>query len=168
MAGLALVAALLGACSAPAPGAAASVDGEVISQGAVASVVEELSPYLQQPLTPIGAVSELIAAPVYVDVAADAGLGVSDEQAEEVLGGLAAQLGVEGVRYSDDTLLVARSLLARTAIQSDADADDLMGEVSERLSALDVTVSPRYGTWDAGTITPITPPWIAQPATEAA
>lgn len=168
-AGLALAGALLAGC-APAPGAAATVDGQVIGEDAVASVIDQLNPYLSTPMTPSVAVVELATAPEYVEVAADAGLGVSADQAVETLTGLAAQAGIETSDFSDATVLVTRSILSRSAIAGESDASELLADVSERVAGLDVTLSPRYGTWDGTTGAVLAPTysWIVQPAADAA
>lgn len=166
-AGLALTAALLGAC-APAPGAAATVNGRVVGEDQVASVVEELSPYLQSPLTPSQAIQALVAAPAVIDVAAQADLGVSEEDARGTLAQLSGQTGAGSVDYSDATILVTRYLLATSLIQADPAAADLTAEATTAVSELDVTVSPRYGGWDGQVVTAPTYDWIVQPTADAA
>lgn len=157
--GLALAAALMAGC-APAPGAAAVVDGQAIGESDVASVVEQLNPFLQAPMSPSQAIQSLVAAPELIAVASEAGLGISEEDATATLDGLSAQTGIETDEFSDATVLVTRSLLASSAIQQDAAASDLLGEVSDRVSELSVTVSPRYGTWDGQAVAAPSHPWI--------
>lgn len=163
LAGLALAGALAAGC-APAPGTAATVDGRVIGESEVASVVDEIS--IAGTMTPTQAVANLIVAPVLLDVAAEAGYGVSDEDAVAALDRIAADQGVDPVQASDATLLVVRSLIATSGLQGDEDAAALSAALSERLDALDVQVSARYGDWDGQGITPVQVSWIEQPAAE--
>lgn len=167
LAGLALASALIAGC-APAPGAAATVGSDVISESTVATVVAELGPFLSQPLTPSAAIAELVAAPVVLDVAAGAGFGASEDDASATLEALAEQAGMEPTEFSEDTLLVARSVLARSAMQSAPDAADLFGDVDTQVAELDVTVSPRYGEWDGRAVVAVVPDWIVQPAPDEA
>lgn len=167
LAGLALAGALIAGC-APSPGAAATVGNDVISESSVATVVAELGPFLSEPLTPSAAIGELVAAPVILDVAAGAGFGSSQDDASATLEALAGQAGREPAEYSEDTLLVAQSILARSEMQSAPDAADLFDEVETQIAALDVTVSPRYGEWDGRSVVAVVPDWIVQPVDESA
>lgn len=157
---------MLAGCG-PAPGAAATVDGEVISDSDAAIVAEELSPYLQSQLSLSQAVYALVTAPVYVEVASEAGLGVSEEQAEATLQQLAAQAGIEDPEFSAPTLLAARSVMSSSAMEGAENAADLFAEATTAVDELDVSLSPRYGTWggEAGIAAP-TYDWLEQPAVE--
>lgn len=134
----------------------------------MATVVAELSPYFDGGLPPTQALAALISAPVYIDVASAAGLGMSDEQAEAALTALNEQLGASQTEFSDPSLLVVRRVLMSTAMQNAENGADLFAEVTDQLAELDVTVSPRYGSWDGQQITAVTPDWIVQPAPDAA
>src|SRR5690606_8113823 len=85
LAGIALAGALVAGC-APAPGTAATVDGQVIGETEVAAVVDELAFVTE--VTPTQAVAELIMAPEILEVAGDAGYGVSADDAAERLDAL--------------------------------------------------------------------------------
>ncbi|WP_420112120.1 hypothetical protein [Pseudactinotalea sp.] len=162
LAGLALAGALIAGC-APAPGTAATVNGQVIGEREVATAVEELSHFFG-PVPPTEVITYLVAAPEMIDVAADAGFGMSESDAVGTLDRLAAQNGVDPIEASEPTLLVVRSLLASSALQSDPEAAALMTEVGDRVAGLDVTISPRYGTWDGQAIAEPSFDWIEVPA----
>src|SRR5690606_41159908 len=91
---------------APAPGAAATVDGRPVGENAVATVVDELAPYFGGQLTPTDALRLLITAPTYIDVAAEAGVGLSEQDAEEVRLSLNESDGSERTEFSDASLSV--------------------------------------------------------------
>ncbi|GAB2606469.1 hypothetical protein [Pseudactinotalea suaedae] len=165
-AGLALAGALIAGC-APAPGTAATVDGHVIGEDEVATVVEELSLHVG-PVTPAQAIAELVRAEEILDVASGAGFGVSATDAAGVLDRIAGEQGFDPIEPSAATLLVVRSLVASSGMQTAPDAADLFAELDERIAGLDIEVSPRYGSWDGQAITPQAFEWIEQPAPDAA
>ncbi|GAB2969462.1 hypothetical protein GCM10027212_04870 [Actinotalea caeni] len=167
LAGLALAGALMTAC-APAPGAAATVDGRPVGENAVATVVDELAPYFGGQLTPTDALRLLITAPTYIDVAAEAGVGLSEQDAEEVLLSLNESVGSERTEFSDASLSVVRRVVAETTFASSEEGAELADEAAQRVADLDVTVSPRYGEWDGSAVSFSFPEWIEQPAPEAA
>lgn len=164
-AGVALLAALLGAC-APAPGAAATVNGDVIGENEVAAAVADLTHY-GLTTTPTDVLGLLVVAPTTIDVAADAGFGFSDDDARAALTNVAAQNQIEEIEVSDATIEVVRSLLAQSALAEDADAQS---DLTEQIAGLDVTTSPRYGTWDgsAPAIVANQPDWIIAATADAA
>lgn len=166
LAALALTVAVLAGCSGQAPGTAAVVDGQRISEDQLAAVVEQLNPYLQQPLTPAQALGLLIESGEIVEVAADSGLGVSEQQALTTLEGLNEQLGVEGPdEFAPSTILVARGLVAAQTLAQSPDAAAVQQQIADQVAAADVTVSPRYGSWDgAGAVVPSAYDWIVAPA----
>ena len=139
----------------------------MIGERDVATAVDELSHFFG-PVPPSEVITYLIAAPETLAVASDAGFGVSETDAAAALDGVAAQQSVEPIEVSEPTLLVVRSLLASSGLQSDPDGADLMAEVGERIAALDVTISPRYGTWEESAIAAPTFEWIDVPVSDAA
>lgn len=133
----------------------------------MATVVEELSLHVG-PVTPAQAIFEMVRAETVLEVAGDAGFGVSEADAAGVLERLAAEAGIDPIEPSEATLLVVRSLVATSGLQTAPDAADLAAELDERIAALDVEVSPRYGSWDGQAIAPQAFEWIEQPAPDAA
>lgn len=166
-AGLALT-----ACSGQ-PGAAAVVDGERISENEVAATVEVWQPLLQNPLTPAGMLAPMIQAPVLLDVAAEHGIAASAEEAEQYLDDLAEQGQLETPEeYPAGALEVARMQMVVEELNSGSvDPQQISADLTERIGALDVELSPRYGDWDpeaagGSFITPTTPEWILAPVDE--
>jgi hypothetical protein len=160
------VVASLAACSGGQPGAAAVVGDRVVRVSDVDTATRELTDVLQGVTAP-AVVGVLVQEPVVVDEAADAGLGVSQEQARDALAQQAEQAGVSGDRtFSAPSVAVMRYVLAFGALQQSADEARLTG-LKDRLTALDVTVSPRYGSVDA-LGTPETYPWLVPTATSTA
>ncbi len=170
LASLALVVAFAAGCG-PAPGAAATVDGDVIGQDEVASVVEDLGLY-GLPVTPSQALVGLITAPTLVDVGSDTGYGVSDDDAVSALDNVAAQNGIDpplDPDLSDSTLLFVKGALITAGLQGDPSGADLLADYAAQVAALDVTVSPRYGTWDPDALLQApTYDWQLVPAPEQA
>lgn len=142
-AGVLAVAALLGACSGQ-PGAAAVVDGTAISTDEVQTASTELGPYFDG-ATPTNVLAVLLQAPVVDRLAADNGVGVSDEQAQAALDTQAQAIGRDTETFSDAALSVVRYSLAVTALQALPDAADIVTELTEQVAAQDIQVSPRYG-----------------------
>lgn len=143
------------------------MNGQVIGESEVATAVDELSHFFG-PVPPTEVITYLIAAPEAIAVASEAGFGVSETDAVGTLDRLAAQNDLEPIEASEPTLLVIRSLLASSGLQSDPDAAALMTELGERVADLDVTISPRYGSWDGQAIAAPSFDWIEVPAPEAA
>lgn len=162
-------AAALGGCTGQ-PGAAAVVDGERITVGALQDATAELAPYLQD-ASPSSVLLLLVAEPTFEQVAQENGIVVPDDQARAVLDGLAA--GGDGTApagdgdFSPASLEVARFTLLQQRLQEQENGADLLAEATERLADADVEINPRYGDVDfaAGTgITPVERPWLVPAA----
>lgn len=155
-----LAAALTG-CSSQQPGAAAIVDGRTISSSEVRDVLTELTPYFQGATTP-NVLSVLIQEPVVVQVAADQGVGVSDEDAQALLDqSVESSGGKAGTHFSDASLDVARYSVAYQNLQTKGDA--ALAEVQKRLEEQKVTVNPRFGHLDESDVQvsdPVPWPWL--------
>ena len=167
-AGLALT-----ACSGQ-PGAAAVVDGQRISENAVAQTVEVWQPLLQNQMTPAGMLAPMIQAPVLLDVAAEHGIGASADEAVQYLNDRAEQAQVTPAEeYPEGALEVARMQIVVELLNSGTvDTQQISADLTERIGELDVQLSPRYGEWDpeaagGSFITPTTPEWLIAPAPEA-
>ena len=158
-------------CSAQS-GAAAVVEGEAISIADVHAATEQLGPYLQD-ASPSAVLLLLMAKPTFEEVAAENGVGVSDQEAQAVLDGLAeggdgAAPGGRTPEFGEAAVDVARFTLLQRKLQELPDGPALLEEVSTRLAELDVDVNPRYGRVDfaGGTgITPLEHPWLVPAAT---
>ncbi|WP_372593092.1 hypothetical protein [Actinotalea sp.] len=160
--GAVVVAASLAACSVH-PGAAAVVDGRVISQDELQVAQKELAPILVG-ATASDILAVLIAAPEYAAAASENGVGVSTADAEQLLAEATASAGItEVVDYGPGALDVALFSLANANLSDLADGEDVLAEVQAEVLAQDVTVNPRYGTFDetTGRVELTDPVWIA-------
>ncbi|WP_448631450.1 hypothetical protein [Cellulomonas soli] len=152
----------LTACSGQ-PGAAAVVDGEVITSSDVQQAMDELGPYLSSPSTS-AVLTILVQAPAVSAVAAEHGVGVSLKDAQSALSDVAAADGIDGSDFSDASLTIAKFSVEYSALSKLDDADAINAELVDRVSALDVEVNPRFGTLDTGNFVsaPTANPWIVQ------
>ena len=156
------------------PGAAAVVDGQKIPERDISTAVSQWQPVVQQQLTPATMLSTVIRAPIVLEVAADHGISASEEDGAAYLDSLAEQSQIEPPEtYADITIEVARMQMVLGTLNSgQVNTDGIAEELTERTNALDVTVNPRYGEWDAqaasgGFIAPVTPDWLIAPAADA-
>lgn len=162
--GAVALAGTLAACSEGQPGAAAVVDGRVISASDVDTATRELSGLLQG-VSPSAILTVLIFEPIIGEHVAEAGMGVTDQQAEDFL---AQQAAAQDVTLDGDlsapSVAVGRYLMEITALQqSDDGGAAVQAAVSEDYAAADVTVNPRFGTLDeSGTIGATVYPWLVQ------
>ncbi|GEA82347.1 hypothetical protein CUD01_27910 [Cellulomonas uda] len=165
--GAVLAAATLGACSGT-PGAAAVVDGHVITAQEVRSATDQLTELGQQFDVPT-VLSILIQEPTMTRFAADEGVAVSDEDAAGLLDQVSQSVGIDVGEYSDATLAIARYSLASGNLQDAGDLEALGQQVAERLDALDVEVNPRFGTLgeSAAVEGASARPWIVTPRADA-
>ncbi len=164
MAGAVAAVALLAGCSGQ-PGAAAVVDGRTISTAELARAAEELKPIFNGAGTN-DVLGVLINEPFATEVAAERGVGVSDQQALDLLRSVTEQaLGEEAAadaEFGEGALAVARYSLAVTGLRDVPDAQDAMLEYQEKISAADVEVNPRFGDYtpETGVTAPTAPSWI--------
>jgi len=155
------LAVLLSACSIR-PGAAAVVDGKVISQSELETAQVEVAPLIAG-ITPSDILAVLIAAPIYLQAASDRGVGVSEADAEKLLVDTATQAGLPADRvYGAGALDIARLSLASSNLSKLDGADAILAEVQAAVGKQTVVVNPRYGTFDpaSGTVTLAEPKWI--------
>lgn len=151
------------------PGAAAVVDGTTIPTSDVRVASDELRPYLQD-VSPSNVLTVLVHEPTIVAIAEENGVGVSDEEAAELLESVAKQRDPEAdATFSQPSLDVARYSLAYTRLQGLEDAQEVLGDAQDRIAQLDVEVNPRFGsTDDVNTIVaPTARPWIVAPQASA-
>lgn len=155
---------LLAGCSGQ-PGAAAVVDGRTITTAELATTHEQLGPIFNGARAQ-DVLGVLITEPFAVQVAADEGVGVNDEEARELLRMVAVQaLGEEdgaALEFGPGAVAVARYSLATAALQDLPSAQAAAAEYQERVSAADIEVNPRYGdfTDDLVVAPPATPSWV--------
>ncbi|MCC2322713.1 SurA N-terminal domain-containing protein [Cellulomonas xiejunii] len=155
---------LLVGCSGQ-PGAAAVVDGRTITTAELATAQEELAPIFAGARTQ-DVLGVMITEPIALEVAADEGVGVNDEQARELLRTVAVQaLGEEegsAREFGPGALAVARYSLAIAALQDLPTAQAAADEYQERVAAADIEVNPRFGefTDDLLVAPPTTPSWV--------
>jgi hypothetical protein len=164
MAGAVAAVALLAGCTGQ-PGAAAVVDGRTISTAELATAAEQLKPIFNG-----GGANDvlgvLINEPFATEVAAERGVGVSDEQALDLLRSVTEQaLGAEAAadaEFGEGALAVARYSLAVTGLRDVPDAQDAMLEYQEKITSADIEVNPRFGDYtpETGVTAPVAPSWL--------
>lgn len=164
VAGLAL-AGLLAGCSG-SPGTAAVVDGHAIRTSEVTAVVDELSPAYQG-VTTQAFLGALIIEPTLVQMAADAGLAVSDEEGIARLKSDFQNVGAQAPdEFSAGSIAIGRYQAVAVKFSDAANADkvtQVREQLGSRIEALDVSVNPRFGTFDAasgGVKLPSAPAWM--------
>lgn len=168
-AGVALVVALtVGGCSV-SPGAAAVVEGRPISQ----SELEETHADFRRLVPEADAGQVLVAmivAPLFIDAAADNGVGVSAQQAAAFIQERAAATGGDpSAEYSDGVLEIIQFSLAAQNLQSLPEGGEILTDVATSVEEMDIDINPRYGELDtaSGSIVPLARPWIVQGAENA-
>ena len=142
---------LLSGCGDQQPGAAAVVDGRVISDTDAQQVAAQIStvPGVQQKVTPADTLVSLILAPYVLDQAEKDGKGISESQ---------ARAAVKEIKNpAPATLEFVRTSLAANGLSEQARAA-VLAEVAKA----EITVNPRYGTLDRKKLqlTPPAPNWI--------
>jgi hypothetical protein len=147
----------LAACSAAGPpGAAVVVDGRVVPESDVQTVVRELPPELTggAPVDPGVVVAILMVEDAVRDVATEFTGVVSNADVQRQLGletGSAEQL-------SEPTLRVlATNIMAQQVLQTDGAREELDARIAEQ----DVQLNPRYGELGEGLqVVPSQPEWL--------
>jgi hypothetical protein len=143
------------------PDRAAVVDGTVISQTELRSAMGEINAMdpalVQSELTPSGTLTALVQAPVVLDYLAGKGVVVSESVATRD----ARNRGIQSP--SDSTLEIVKLANAIQAAQQSGQITEADGiALSQQLSAQEVVVNPRYGTFDPQTASVAlgSPEWI--------
>lgn len=157
-AGLVVLAGLAAGCSAH-PGVAATVDGQPITMTELDEATT-LSPMYQTPPTPDVVLNRLIDSRVFIDVAAENGMGVSSEEAAQFLDSLEAEDLREDGQYPDPVLDLIRLNLIHEQLQTDPNAEQFLDKVSERLEDTDVELSPRFSQWQFSADSIRVPDWV--------
>jgi SpoU rRNA methylase family enzyme len=162
-----LVAGFLAGCAAR-PGVAAVVDGREIPASDVSAVLADLKDAAPA-LTAQNVLQILIEEPTAVQLASDEDVAVSDDDGKQLLDSVFSQAGVATPKeYASATLVVGKHQAAIGKLQGLDDVSAAAQEFGDRLGKLDVTVNPRYGTFDAGSVgDPVQPSWIVGAAAAA-
>lgn len=129
---------------------AAIVDGHRISESAVLETTAQINAHLSEGMTATTVVQQLVVAPTVVDVLAERGVTVTDA---------AARSQISSVPSPTPYLLD----LVRLQLGVNELTPDEFATVTQRLTDLNVSVSPRFGKLDPETfvIEQVTPDWIA-------
>lgn len=151
----AVLVAVTAGCSAH-PGTAAVVDGRTIGQ----DYLEDASADLGQP--PGTALSLLIAAPYFIAVAAEHGVGVTAADARAALEEAMAAQGDTTTTFGDGAVEVMQMALSAQALSLLPDGDRILSETDQVVLALDMDINPRYGEMDrtTGLVARAPLPWI--------
>ena len=151
------------------PGAAAVVDGTAIPTTDVSTALDELEPWFEG-VTTTNVLAVLVQEPTVVELAAEKGVGVSDEDAEALLAQVVQQK-VQGATatFSDPSLAVARYSIAYTNLQGLPESDGVGEEIDARLRDLDVELNPRFASLEDGNQVgaPTPAPWLVTSAPSA-
>ena len=145
-----LGAAVLAGCAGQ-PGAAAIVDGRVISQDELAQAREDLASLFPE-ADAAGVLSYLIVGPFFLDEASERGVGVSRDDARALLKQELEASGADTTaEFGDDALDVIRFTMAVQSLGALPEGEEALGEAEEALMGADIEVNPRYGTFDPQT-----------------
>jgi hypothetical protein len=131
---------------------AAIVDGNVITEKEAQEAADQINEafQLQQPLTTGDTVASLITAPYVIDAASRSGHPQSEAAARQALSAIEDP--------SDATIELVR---ANAAFQSLSPQDH--EQILKQISEADLTVNPRYGTFDPSRgMVQTTPDWIKE------
>ncbi|GIG24524.1 hypothetical protein [Cellulomonas denverensis] len=170
--GAGVLAASLAACGGGTPGAAVIVDGHAISEAALQTTFEQVSPIFSGVDLP-NLITVLVQQPAYTAVTAGLGEAYSDQQLTELYRQTAeATEGMDpDVELTPESLAVLRFSLAASALQqaSAQQQATLVTDLQEELDGLEVKVNPRYGQFDAtGAVVQGTYSWIVPTQTDTA
>lgn len=162
VAGLLAGALLLGGCAAT-PGTAAVVEGRTISRTMLDAAEQDLSAVIPG-VTAQAILMGLVAAPYFIDAAAEHGVGVSTEQARALIESRTEGADLpETQTFGPGAVEVIRFTLAVQALRGLPDGETVLQEVDAEVRSLDIEINPRYGELDpaSATIVATTLPWIA-------
>ena len=159
------VALVLTGCAAN-PGTAAVAGDRTISQASLVRTQQDLGVIIEAPDASAVLIA-LVVAPVFIEAAAEHGVGVSVEDARGLIAQNAAAAGIDPVpEFGEGAVQVVRFTMAAQNIQGLADGADVLRAIDADVAALDVDINPRYGGLNVDTqrIEPLTLPWIVAPA----
>ena len=162
------LAASLSAC-AGRPGTAAVVEGTTISQSELETAQQEIVALIPG-VSASAILGNLIGTPIFVQVAQDNGVGVSIDDAKALLAAKAAEVGLPTDHdYGTGAIDIARVSIAVDNLSQLADGEAILAEAQAAIGGQEITVNPRYGTFDpasAQLLTVSDPDWIVQAPTQ--
>lgn len=165
LAALVAAAALVAGCQ--APGTAAVVNGERITDREVTEFVEDQNRILpQNPVTLADGVTSLTFERIMTPVAASYDVGISDQQAVELINQTLVSMGEPEVTEADlsqAVIDVYRAILFTFEMQTSEIGGELAVAMQDAIMEADVEVNPRYGLQgsDGVLFEPFLHPWIA-------
>ena len=164
---LAVAALGLAACAGQ-PGAAATVDGEAISEAELAQTVADWTQLA--PATPATVLQELVISPFVIEAAAAAGVGASEEDGREVLLAAAEDAGVDpaDLHIGPGLLLIGQRFAAQDAALEASKGRVIEEAATTAIRDAEIQVNPRYGAWEDLGVVAVRPPWFVGAATPAA
>lgn len=133
------------------PGTAATIDGERLTDAELATLVEQYGVISGEPRTPGQMIFSLAQFGAVLSTAQEHGAGASPEEAVALLDANLEQKGADAFDYSDSLIVIAQGSVVLSNLQeSDPELyTQVLEEATESFSAMDVTLNPRFGTWDA-------------------
>lgn len=160
-----VLAGIVGAGCSAQPGAAAVVDGERITEENLDATITDFQDVTGEPAEPAAMLGTLVVVPTLLDVGAEHGIAVSEQQATELLDAQAEQTGGEASDpYADGAIQLAQMTLVQQEITELPDGQDVLEKAMGRIDEADIKVSPRYGEFqENGEVTPIDYPWLEMP-----
>lgn len=147
------------------PRAAATVEGRTVTTATLDATVADLEAFIPS-VDPRTVLVALMVAPHFIDAAAEHGVGVSDQDALDLIEmNLEASGTTRDEPVGDGTVEVIRFTMAANNLGTLPDSNDVLGALDQEIRELDIDVNPRYGTFDpaAGSIVADELPWIVTP-----
>lgn len=141
----------LGACSAQ-PGVAAKVGDTTISEAEVTSAIQQYDSAFGQSVERSQMITGLIQSEFLEQMGKNNGITITDSQVDDALKSLKSQGSVTEIPspLSEGLYDLFRGELASTQLSnSGRENDDLNSEYTKLIADTPVTLSPRYGTFDA-------------------
>ncbi|WP_028050867.1 hypothetical protein [Cellulomonas sp. URHD0024] len=158
-------AAVLAGCAGQ-PGAAAVVDGTPIPTSDLQTALDEIKPYVPG-ATPSAVLGALVVEPTVSAMAAEAGVGGSDEDAKAYLDAVVKNVSPEAhPTFSPASIAIGRYFVAFTNLSNLSNQNVVSDDITKRIADLDVEVNPRFGTLgEDNKVAPAVPPtWLVDPS----
>lgn len=154
--GVAVVGVTLAGCSQTdvTTGAAAVVNGQRIEVRDLQTGTDEIAALLpSQQVGQTQVLYSLITGPLWINAAADAGVGVSTQNAQDAIDATAKKNGVDPCvgSCSSTTVEFVQASLAQSKLENSDGTADVVKKVADEITKLSVDVNPRYGTFDLST-----------------
>ena len=152
----------LSGCGSASAGSAAVVDGRRISVSDLQTATQQVGVYAQQEVAQANVLMLLIVAPTVASMASARGVGVSDDDVRVELAST-----VKDPSPSTIAVVRANAALQRMTSAGDTDVMQVRDELVKRMASSEVTVNPRYGTFDKTkpAIDPAQTNWLVAPST---